>query len=272
MVLTRRAAEKFLATRARPLPSTQLTIVNPAAAHIETAPASVAVVAMAAPTDESSPSFTLFQQTLTKLPPLGLQMFKGETGREWFPWWSAFQAAVHNNTSISQVEKFGYLSYYTTGAAARTIAGYAYTADNYEKAIKALLQRFGRTETILTSHYAALSKLPEVNEASDVHGLRALYDDIKCHVRSLKALEITPEKVMLTPIILSKIPKIIAVDWYGTECWESQPLGQLLKFIRRALDAREIVEMNRKEMRGAKGGASVAKKGKVAANKELLPR
>ena len=64
----------------------------------------------------------------TKLPKLELKKFYGNPV-EWVPFWDSFNSAVHQNSSISDVNKFNYLKYLIQGQAANTISGFSLTGD-----------------------------------------------------------------------------------------------------------------------------------------------
>src|SRR5665811_485547 len=76
-----------------------------------------------------------------KLPILELHPFHGDY-LEWTSFKDSFEAAVHNNTSITKVEKFSYLKTLMRDEAARQIADLALTDANYEVAWKQLHDRY----------------------------------------------------------------------------------------------------------------------------------
>ena len=46
--------------------------------------------------------------TMAKLPKLSIKSFYGNL-KGWSPFWDAYNAAIHSNASLSNVEKFAYL-------------------------------------------------------------------------------------------------------------------------------------------------------------------
>jgi len=64
----------------------------------------------------------------TKLPKLELKKFYGNPV-EWVPFWDSFNSAVHQNSSISNVNKLNYLKSLIQGQAANTISGFSLTGD-----------------------------------------------------------------------------------------------------------------------------------------------
>lgn len=83
-----------------------------------------------------------------KLPKLSIQKFDGRV-TSWLPFWNQFEAAIHNNPQLNDVEKFNYLHSYLEDKAADAIRGTALTAANYTAAIAKLQRRFGDSQLII---------------------------------------------------------------------------------------------------------------------------
>ena len=142
-------------------------------------------------------------QIRAKLPKITLQKFRGNV-TNWNPFWESFKAAVHENNSISKVDKMNYLFSHLEGAAARSVQGLTLTEANYDAAIVILEERFGRPQQIIAAHMDELLKVqPCSNERSS--SIRFVYDKIRVHVRGLEALGVTPEQYgsLLIPILMS---------------------------------------------------------------------
>ena len=73
-------------------------------------------------------------QIRAKLPKITLQKFRGNV-TNWNPFWESFKAAVHENNSISKVDKMDYLFSHLESAAARSVQGLTLTEANYDAAI-----------------------------------------------------------------------------------------------------------------------------------------
>jgi hypothetical protein len=58
--------------------------------------------------------------------------------------WDQFEAAVHNNETLPDVQKFTYLRSVLGGVAYQTIDGLEVTGANYNHAVDTLKHRFGR--------------------------------------------------------------------------------------------------------------------------------
>ena len=88
------------------------------------------------------PAISTRTGSYVKLPKLNIQPFKGEL-TTWTPFWESYCAAVHDNTSLMDTEKFNYLHTLLQHTALDAIWGLSLTAPNYRDAISILEKRFG---------------------------------------------------------------------------------------------------------------------------------
>ena len=121
-----------------------------------------------------------------KLPKLEIPSFSDEK-LKWAEFWDSFEAAVHLNTSLSEVEKLNYLMSKLSGEAKNSVSGIQLSNENYQVAVELLKERYGDKQALVTSHYTELINLkPAPNNPK---GLRKMYNDVEKHLRSLQALE-----------------------------------------------------------------------------------
>ncbi len=175
-----------------------------------------------------------------KLPKRTLRKFSGDP-KYWQSFWDSFEAAVHNNDSVSTIDKFNYLKSLVEGNAASAIDGFALTADNYESAVKLLKDRFADPQMIISSHMEELLNLPAVSDIHQVSKIRQLYDSIETHIRSLRNLGINSNSYgsLLVPLIVSKLPeemRLIVARNLDKNKWN---IDKLLCKFKLELEARE---------------------------------
>ena len=96
------------------------------------------------------------QNIHVNLPKLQIQPFNGNP-LEWLTFWDSFRNAVHENDSLSDIDKKYYLKGMLANEAARAIAGLPITSQNYGKAIELLKERFGRKQTLINAYMEYLS-------------------------------------------------------------------------------------------------------------------
>lgn len=84
----------------------------------------------------------------TKLPELCLPSFNGEL-QHWKEFSETFKSIVHENSRLSNVDKFSYLRTKLTGEPLSIVKSYKLTGDQYELAWARLIQRYNRPLTII---------------------------------------------------------------------------------------------------------------------------
>lgn len=94
----------------------------------------------------------------TRLPKLNIPVFSGEA-LQWQAFWDCFEAAVHNNPSLTNVQKLNYLRAQLQHDAARVVAGFPLTGVNYEHSITLLRQRYGQPHKLINAHMNALLEM-----------------------------------------------------------------------------------------------------------------
>jgi len=184
-----------------------------------------------------------------RLPKLELHKFKGNT-MSWIPFWDSFKSAVHENPSLSKIDKFNYLHSLLEGSASRVIQGLQLSDTNYDTAVSLFQERFGDPQTIISAHMDELVKLLE-GTTDRQQPLRILFDKLTVHTRSLASLGKKMEEYgsLLIPIIMPKLPNEvhlrIARDSKG-EVWK---LETILETIEVEVEASNMNKHSKKSTR-----------------------
>jgi len=128
--------------------------------------------------------------------------------------WDQFEAAVHKNPGLPDVQKFTYLRSILDGVAYQTIAGFEVTNANYHHAVDALKYRYGRRGIIISSLAKSIVQL-EVRSDVEVEALRELHDTLKNRIKTLDALGEHPmiHSCILLPIFETKLPPKLSEKW-----------------------------------------------------------
>ena len=163
------------------------------------------------PQTNSFPSTASFTGTSSitssnyRLPKLTLPTFSGEL-LKWQHFWDSFESTVHNNITLTDVQKFSYLQSQLDGDAARTIEGFPLTNANYNRAVQLLRERFGQTHKITHAYMQSLTQLQA--PTSNLHSLRSFYDKMEAYIRGLESLGQAQDSFgsLLVPIIIDKLP------------------------------------------------------------------
>ena len=179
-----------------------------------------------------------------RLPQLTLPEFSGNV-IEWQGFWDKFVAIV-DNSSIPEINKFTYLQSLLTGEAKSAIQGLSITEKHYRIACDILKERYGRKERIIFTHIQELLKIdvPSSSRQSKTSMLWKLQDELLTHIRSLEALNVKGEQygVILTPLILSRLPQDIRMEWAREGSEHESDLQFLLDFLNKEIQRRERSE------------------------------
>ena len=173
---------------------------------------------------------TVSMRTSVRLPKIELKKFGGQIIK-WQEFWDTFEATILDNPSLQPIEKFNYLRAQLENEDLQSIAGLELTNANYEAAINLLKERYGNDQLIVDTHYAKLMEMPPASNKTT--SLRAIYDAIEQHLRSLQSLGEDINQRQIVSLIRSKLPKVVTVrleQQKGTENeWTVEMLRKSLK-------------------------------------------
>ncbi|GFX84237.1 DUF1758 domain-containing protein [Trichonephila clavipes] len=179
-----------------------------------------------------------------RLPKLTLESFSGKDISSFPSFWARFKSAVHENSSLNDVDKFSYLKSVVTSDGELAIRGLTLTSENYAKAMKILENRFGRKELIVDFHMNRLLNLTPVRKSFDVIALRNLYDQLEINIRGLESLEISPNSYscLLFLIIMKAIPPDLALEYNKKHNETQSQITDLIAYLRSEVESRERTE------------------------------
>ena len=185
-----------------------------------------------------------------KLPTIQLPKFSGDV-LEWQSFWDQFMELV-DESNLPDVGKFGYLHVSLEGEARRVIQGLSLTAANYPTACSLLKERFGRSERIIFAHIQELLDItapPKTSGPQYITSLWKMQDQLVSHARSLEVLNVKEDQygVILTPVILSRLPHDLRIEWAREGSGHENDLSWLMKFLQQELEHRERSESFRGE-------------------------
>ena len=116
-----------------------------------------------------------------------MHSFDGELTR-WTSFKESFEAAVHNNDEISDVEKLNYFNSFLERTAREAESRVAFTSANSRKAVETLHKRFGHKQHIIARHMDALLQVDAVTSSQNKRALGKLFDYVSSHIHSLDSL------------------------------------------------------------------------------------
>lgn len=175
-----------------------------------------------------------------RLPVLDLPVFSGDIC-QWASFWGRFSAMV-DVASISDVAKFSYLESLLKDEAKACICGLPVTSANYEVACEILEKRYGRREAVIFAH---IQQMLGLNTPGDTtKALWTMHDSLRAHLRALEALDVKGEKygIILNPIILSRLPETVRLEWARDGAGHEGDVDWLLTFLYNEVQRRERSE------------------------------
>lgn len=191
--------------------------------------------------NDTSGSRVKNENSFVKLPRINISTFNGDCS-EWLDFWNSYEVAIHNNDSLSNIEKFANLKTYLKGTSLTAVSGFAITEQNYDSSISLLKERFGRTDLIISCLMNKLLLVDSVKTVHNVTALRKMYDAIETQVRSLESLGVATGTYssLLSTIILQKLPEELNLLYNRQRTTkELFDIKDLIEFLRKEIECRE---------------------------------
>lgn len=178
------------------------------------------------------------------LPKLKLITFTGKYA-EWVPFYDTFQSLIHNNDSLTPIQKFHYLRSCLESEALQVIQNLELTSANYEAAWALLERRYKNKQLLIHTHIKGIVEHPKIVRENFV-SLRDLLDAFQNHVRSLKALEQPIEQwdSILIYLITDKFDYNTKKEWESivVKCEDPPDRETLIEFLEQRCQFLEKVD------------------------------
>lgn len=181
-----------------------------------------------------------------KLAALQIPTFSG-IYTEWATFYDIFVALVHNNASLSDVQKFFYLRSALTGDAGHVIQCLQTTSDNYRVAWESLVTRYNNKRVLVQVHVQALFDLESLKKESSLQ-LRKLVDTLIGNLKALESLGQKPENwgALLLHLITSKLDSSTMREWETIASKTEVPtIDSLIDFLQSRFRILEAVESSK---------------------------
>ncbi|XP_071554008.1 uncharacterized protein [Temnothorax nylanderi] len=99
------------------------------------------------------------------LPRIQLPIFTGRYD-EWSAFKDLFASIIDKDTGLSRVEKFHYLKSCVKGEAEQLLKNLPTTADNYQRAVTLLTERYDNKRLLVRACFSTLTALPKLKDES----------------------------------------------------------------------------------------------------------
>ena len=215
--------------RREPPPSEEREVSDPEEPHVDP---------LTTEDSESIPAGLLPRSPHIKLPKLSLKTFGGDLTKQ-TTFWDTFESSIHQNPTLTIIDKFSYLNSLLESTASEAVAGLTLTSSNYEEAMSTLKRRFGNKQSIINRHIELLLHLEPVTSVRNLKG--QLFDAVESNMRGLKALRVSASSYggLMSPILMSRLPselRLIVSRELSENEWNVEVV---MEIVRREIEARE---------------------------------
>ncbi|CAB0034376.1 unnamed protein product, partial [Trichogramma brassicae] len=176
------------------------------------------------------------------LPTIDLPQFSGDQ-LEWETFKGMFIVLVHDVPSLPPILKLQYLIRSLTGEAANRLKNVQITAENYDGAWQAILDRYDNKKVLLSTHMSHVISCPAMQKKS-IEELRRVLDVIRESKQALDNLKIEPEhmgELWLIHHTVNKLDQATRLDWERQvdETDGFLKYSQLMAFLERSIRVSE---------------------------------
>lgn len=181
-----------------------------------------------------------------KLPIISLPNFNGEC-ENWLNFYEVFNSLIHENLSLSPIQKFFYLRSALKDEASRSIQSMEITSDNYEIAWKLIKERFENKKMIVKKHVSAIIDLPHIQKESS-SSLRELSDKMQSHITTLQKLGQPTDHwdVFIVILLANKFDSSTRREWESTVIAGELPTAkEIFLFTKKRCEILEALETHR---------------------------
>ena len=182
-----------------------------------------------------------------KLPTIALPEFSGND-MHWAAFRDTFEALIHKNSEVMEIQKFHYLRAALKCEAAKLIESFPLCAIKNQIAWKSLVDRYANDYLQKKRHLQSMFCMTRVTRESNV-ALHKLVDDFDRHVKMLQQLgEKTGHwSTMLEYVLCTKLPEETLKTWEDhASTLETPDYNTLIEFLQlqRKLRILESISMN----------------------------
>lgn len=197
--------------------------------------------------DADSGAHVSFRNSFVRLPKIDLPHFDGNY-QCWLEFRDTFGSLIHDNTSISDINKFHYLRASLQGNAALIIKNIDFKADHYNIAWDLLCERYNNNHLLVNNHLQALFDAEPIKTESSI-SIRNLVDIINKNIRALTTLKRPAQHWddIIIYLMIKKLDLLTARNWEehrNNTLGEDPTLIQFCSFLSRKADWLESVEVN----------------------------
>ncbi|KAL0810597.1 hypothetical protein ABMA28_010714 [Loxostege sticticalis] len=193
---------------------------------------------------QSSPS----ENSDVKLPRIQLPIFTGKY-EEWQTFHDMFTSLIHNNKSLTGVQKLHYLKTNLQGDPSHLLQNYAITESNYEEAWQQLIKRYDNKRYNSNVVMKTLFSQKSINSESAV-AIRQLLDTTSSCLKSLSTMGIQTQTwdTIIIYLVASKLDTESHKQWetyISNQCDDLPTWQQMVEFLETRFRTLEMVDTSK---------------------------
>ncbi|XP_045483078.1 uncharacterized protein LOC123688551, partial [Harmonia axyridis] len=181
-----------------------------------------------------------------KLPTMQIPEFQGSY-KNWLEFYDSFNALIHTNTGLTDIQKFYYLKNALKGDAAEVIRSLEVSSENYKAAWSLLKTRFENKKMIALNHIESLHKFPPIMKES--YGqIRKFLDEIRRDLRALRSLgqPVDHWDTLLIFTLEAKLDPVTRREWQKSgKVNKFASMEEFLQFLEERCVLLETIESNK---------------------------
>lgn len=187
-----------------------------------------------------------------RLPKINLPLFDGDF-QHWLEFRDTYLSIIHNNKSLSDINKFHYLRASLKGTASVIVQNIEFRSDNYKIAWNLLTNRYDNERLLVNNHVNALFNLQQAQKESS-YFLRNMIDVTNKNLRALASLGQPTDHwdTLVIHIMSKKLDDVSFREWeeYRNTITSYPKLGQYIHFLTNRADLLDTIqqEMSNKQI------------------------
>ncbi|CAG9135002.1 unnamed protein product [Plutella xylostella] len=193
-----------------------------------------------------------------RLPKIDLPHFDGDY-QHWLQFRDTYISLIHNNSSISNINKFHYLRAALKGSASIIVQSLDLTEANYDIAWQLLSERYDNTRLLVNNHVQALFNVEPIQRESS-QALRNVIDVTNKNLRALSSLgePVDNWDTLIIFIMTKKLDPSTNRQWeeFKNSINSSPSLKQFTSFLSNRADLIETLNDNSKFVNKNKSSSS----------------
>ncbi|CAH1977613.1 unnamed protein product [Acanthoscelides obtectus] len=179
-----------------------------------------------------------------RLPKIELPKYSGDAN-SWVEFREIYNSLIHENESITDIQKFHYLKAALQGDAVNSIQCIDFTAANYKNAYDAVIERYDNVKLLTHNHVQSIFNITPIAREAACE-IRRIIDTVSKHLKSLGQLgeQVDSWDTLIIYIISTKLDKSYLREWErsASRLSDKPKLRDMQEFLKGRANVLETIE------------------------------